>query len=89
MRICTGEVWVRSKRRSRSGFLLLIGDDKRVLRIAGRVVRRKIERFEIVVVGFNFGSNTDRVAHVFKDANDFVHGANQRMFRAERGPDAG
>ena len=28
VRICTGDVWVRMSRRSRSGFALLAGDDE-------------------------------------------------------------
>ena len=44
---------------------------------------REIERFEIVVVGLDLGADADGVAHVLKDADDFVHGANQRVFHAE------
>ena len=70
-------------------FVLLVGDDKRVLGIARRVVRRKIQRFKIVVVGFHFGSDTDRVAHVFENTDDFLHGANQRVLRAKGWSDSG
>ena len=51
-RIWTGEVWVR-----RSAFLV---DEEGVLHVARRVVGRKIERFEVVVVVLDLRSVRDR-----------------------------
>ena len=61
VRICTGEVWVRSS--GRVGGRLLIGDDECVLGIACGVVGGEVERLEVVVVGFDFGTDADRVSH--------------------------
>ena len=58
---------------------------QRVLRVAGRMVRRKVQRLEVVVVGLDFRADADGVAHVLEDAHDFVHGADQRVLRAEAG----
>ena len=60
VRICTGEVCVRSSKRSRCGFDSWSGDEQRVLRIARGMVRRKIQRLEIVVVGLDLGAFLDR-----------------------------
>ncbi len=89
VRICTGEVWVRSSRRSRAGLLLLAGDEQRVLRVARRMVRRKVERLEIVVVGLDLGPFADGVAHRLEDGDDLVHHAQHGMLHADGALDAG
>ena len=89
VRICTGEVCVRSSRRSRAGLLLLPGDEQRVLRVARRMVRRKVERLEVVVVGLDLGAFADGVAHRLEDGDDLVHHAQHRMLDADGALDAG
>ena len=89
VRICTGEVCVRSSRRSRAGLLLLPGDEQRVLRVARRMVRRKVQRLEVVVVGLDLGTFADGVAHRLEDRDDLVHHAQHGMFDADRALDAG
>ncbi len=71
VRICTGEVCVRSSKRSRCGFRFLLRDEERVLRVARRMVRRKIQRLEIVVVGLDLRTFFDRVAEIAEDARRF------------------
>ena len=68
---------------------LLVGDHQRVLGVARRVAGGKVQRFEVVVVGLNLRPQTDRVAHGRKDGDNLVHGADQRVFRAEMAPGAG
>ena len=51
---------------------LLAGDEERVLRIARRMVRRKIQRFEVVVIGFDDGAFGDGVAELLKDGDNLV-----------------
>ena len=41
---------------------LLVGDDQRVLRVARRMAGRKVHALEVVEVGFDFGTDADRVA---------------------------
>ena len=63
---------------------LLVGDEQRVLRVARRMVRRKIQRLEVVVVGLDLGAFADRVAHRLEDGDDLVLHAQHRMFDADR-----
>ena len=55
MRICTGEVCVRISSRSRNGLRCWF-DDQRVLRVARGMAGREVQRFEVVEVGFDFGT---------------------------------
>ena len=87
--ICTGEVWVRINSRSRSGLRSWFSDHQSVLRIARRMAGRKIQRFEIVVVGLDFRPQANGVAHRRKDADDLVHGPDERVLCAERAAGAG
>ena len=88
VRICTGEVCVRSSRRSRAASILL-GDEQCVLRVARRMVRRKVQRLEVVVVGFDLGAFAHRVAHGLEDGDDFVLHPQHRMLHAYRTLHAG
>src|ERR1700674_3767204 len=67
----------------------LPGDEQRVLRIARGMVRRKVQRLEVVVISFNLGAFLDRVAEIAKDTNDFVHRLDDGMFHADRTTNAG
>ena len=89
VRICTGEVCVRSSRRSRCGFFSWSGDEDRVLRVARGMVRRKIQRLEVVVVGFDLRAFGNRVAEIAEDGDDLVHRADDGMLRAQRTANAG
>ena len=89
VRICTGEVCVRSSRRSRVGLRSWSGDEQRVLRVARRMVRRKVQRLEVVVVGLDLGAFADRVAHRLEDGDDLVLHAQHRMLDADRALNAG
>ena len=67
----------------------LSGDEQRVLRVARGMVRRKVQRLEIVVIGFNLRTFLDRVAQIAEDANDLVHRLDDGMFRADGTANAG
>ena len=67
----------------------LSGDEERVLRIARGMIRRKIQRFEVVVVGFNLRAFLDRVAQIAEDADDLVHRLDDGMLRADGAANAG
>ena len=54
-----------------------------------RMVRRKIQRLEVVVVGLDLGAFGNRVAQIAEDRNDLVHGADDRVLGAEWTADAG
>src|SRR5437868_10355197 len=68
--------------------LLLIGDDQGVLRVARRVIRREVERLEVVVVSLDLGTIGDRVSHRLEDPDDLVHGLDQGMLDANWPGDA-
>ena len=68
---------------------ILVGDHQRILGVACRVPRGKVQRFEVIVVGLNLGPQTDRKAHGRKDGDNLVHGADQRVLRTEMAPGAG
>src|SRR5438477_10374677 len=53
------------------------------------MVRREIQRFEIVVIGFDHRSLSNRIAEIAKDGDDFVHGADDRVLRADGAADSG
>ena len=83
VRICTGEVCVRSKQAIALRLLLLSGEEDRVLHIARRMIRRKVQRLEVVVVGLDLGAFADGVAHRLEDRDDLVHRAHDGMLRAQ------
>ena len=64
-------------------------DEQRILRIARRVVRRKIQRLEVVKVGLNLRAFLDRVAEIAEDANHLVHRLDDGMLRAGGTADTG
>ena len=47
---------------------------ERILHVAGRVLGRQVQRFEIVVVCFDFGAAFDIKAQLFENRTDFFHG---------------
>ena len=53
------------------------------------MVRRKIQRFEIVVVGFDDWTFSDRIAQLLENAYDLMHRAHDRMLGADGAADAG
>ncbi len=65
---------------------LLARDHQRVLRIARRVVRRKIQRLEIVVIRLHFRTHADRIPDRLKHRDDLIHRLDQRMFRPQHAP---
>ena len=67
----------------------LTGDEQRVLGIARRMVRRKIQRLEVVVVGLDHRPFLNRVAEIAEDGDDLVHRLDHGMFGAERAANAG
>src|SRR6185437_14485584 len=67
----------------------LIGEEQRVLRVPRGMVRREVQRLEIVVVGFNHRAFSDRVAEVLEYADDLIHGADDRVLGADGPANAG
>src|SRR6266566_1759247 len=67
----------------------LIGEEQRVLSVARRMVWRKIQRLEVVVVGLDDRTFSNRVAKIAKDGDDFVHGADDGVLLADWALDAG
>src|SRR5208337_4731592 len=67
----------------------LTGDEKRVLRVARGMVRRKVQSLEIVKVGFNLRPFLNRVAQIAEDANHLVHRLDDGMFGADGTANAG
>ena len=68
---------------------LLSGDEQRVLRIARRMVRRKIQRLEVVVVRFDDRALGDGIAELLEDSNNFMRGPDDGMLGADGAADAG
>jgi hypothetical protein len=68
---------------------ILPGDEQRVLRVARGMVRRKIQRLEVVVIGFDLGTFFDRVAQIAEDGDDLVHRLDDGMLRADGTANAG
>ena len=76
MRICTGEVCVRS---SMPLAVRLRVEEERVVHLARRMADREIERGEIVVVGLDVRPFGDREAEVGEDRGDLVDHLADRM----------
>ena len=76
VRICTGEVWVRSTLRSpfSSG-----REEEGVVHLARRMAVGEIQRREIEIVGLDVGAFGDREAHVGEDRRDLVDHLADRM----------
>src|ERR1700675_1379592 len=53
------------------------------------MIRRKVQRFEVVIIGFNLRTFLDRVAQIAEDANDLVHRLDDGMFGADGMTNAG
>ena len=90
-RICIAEVWVRSKvsgcglgRQHRLG----AREVERVLHVAGGMVRRHVERFEVVVVVLDLGAFEHLIAEAREDLLHLVADEAERMARS-RGPAGG
>ena len=81
VRICTGEVWVRS-----SSPVL---QEEGVLRVARRMVVREVERLEVVVVVLHLGPLGDAVAELGEDLLHLADDQGHRVEAAERRPAAG
>ena len=62
---------------------------ERVLHVAGRMVGRHVERFEVVIVVFDFGAFENLVAHAREDVLDLLTHLHERMHAPERQPSAG
>ena len=69
VRICTGEVWVRSTRREPSGPRRQI---ERVVLLARRVLGRDVERGEIVEILLDMRPLGDDEPHLAEDRDDLV-----------------
>src|SRR5260370_37548635 len=59
------------------------GDEQRVLLVTRGMVRRKVQRLEVVIIGFNLRSFLDRVAQIAKDSNNLVHRLDDGVFHAD------
>ena len=81
VRICTGEVWVRSRTSS--------DDVEGVLHVAGGVVLRDVERLEVVVVRLHLGPVGDREAEPHEHVDDLVEDERERVSRAAHDAPAG
>ena len=57
---------------------------ERVLHVARGMIRRHVERFEVVEVVFDFRPFEDLVAHAREDVFDLLADAHQRVHAAER-----
>src|SRR5579863_7702835 len=53
------------------------------------MVRRKVQRLEIVVVGFDNWSLRHGIAESLKNRNNLISGLDNRVFRPNRTPNAG
>ena len=67
----------------------MVREKQRVLRVARRMIRRKIQRFEIVVIGFDCRPLGDGVSEVLEHANDFVLRPNDGVFGTDGATNAG
>ena len=68
---------------------MLAGDEERVLGVARRVVGRKVQRLEVVVVGLDLRAFAHRVAHGLEDGDDLVQRADDRVLGADGAANAG
>ena len=71
------------------GAALLVGDDERVLGIAGGMAGREVHPLEVVEVGFNFRADADRVAERREDAGDLIERARDGVLGAGETAGAG
>ena len=67
----------------------LIGDEQRILRIPRRMIGRKIQRLEVVIIRLNLRPFFHRVPKIAKHPDHLVHGLDDRMLRPERTANAG
>ena len=65
-----------------------VGEIQRVLHVARGVLRRHVERFEVVVVVFELGPLDDEEAEAREDGLDALAQDGQRMAVADRRADA-
>jgi hypothetical protein len=89
VRICTGEVWVRSSRRSRDGLCSCPAMSSVSCVSRAGWFGGKVERLEVVVVGLDLGPLADGIAHRLEDGDDLVHHAQDGMLHADGAMDAG
>lgn len=61
----------------------VFGDVKGVLHIAGRVVRREVQSFIVVVVAIDVRTVLNGEAHPCEDLDDLAHHLMERMFSSE------
>ena len=81
VRICTGEVWVRSTSRVPSGRSRQV---EGVVLLAGRVLGRDVEGGEVVEIVLDMRPFGDRKAHLAKDRDDLVDRLADRVDAAGR-----
>ena len=67
-----------------AGLMCLSRHLQGVLRIARRVVFRKVKRLKIVEIAFDLRAEPGRIAELVKDFDDAVHGLEQRVRDAGR-----
>src|SRR5258708_27443693 len=53
------------------------------------MVRREVQRLEVVIVGFNLRALLDRVTQIAEDANNLLHRLDDGMLRADGTANAG
>ena len=80
-RTCMGEVCVRSKHALR--------DEEGVVQRAGRMIGRRVEGLEVVVLGLDFRPLGDLVAHADEDVLDLPLGLGDEMQTSQRRRPAG
>ena len=61
---------------------ILARNEERVLRVTRWMVRRKVQRLEVVIIGFNLRTLFDRVAQIAEDTDNFLHRLDYKVFRA-------
>ena len=62
-----------------AGAGLLRGDEERVLGVAGGVIGREVEGFEVIEVGLDLRAEVGAVAEMVEDGDDLVHGLQKRV----------
>src|SRR5580704_1553143 len=67
---------------------LLARDKQSILRIPRRMIRRKIQSLEVVVVSFNHRPLGNRVPKLLEDSDHLVRRLDDRMLGAHRPPDS-
>ena len=87
VRICTGEVWVRSSSRPPGS---PVGrrrvDVERVVHVHRRMVGREVEREEVVPLGLDLGPDGDGEAEPPEDLDDLVDDAGDRVLGPDPAP---